>query len=254
MSPGTPNCSATSHGCLRPGHNWRSLHNRSAVRHSAARRSAIRIAAGSPVSPTGSVRRTSGGPCLTPPLPSNASPASQRCRKGPTTSLSQARHRIRRTLKQRASSLWLQPQMVPLPYGNAIGSMCSNLPFSFPQRRLESARNGHAHASRFGRLAAVPASVWPCKPSSRLNRAPLFCALVIRSTLFAKLSAIRLFRSTHVFKSGGTSGGRRRTRLALTPPQPLGVATRATSARSRRNAIASVQHRANGPSTGGRNS
>ena len=84
---------------------------------------------------------------------------------------------------------------------------------------LESARNGDAHASRFGRLVAVPASVWPCKPSSRLNRAPLFCALVIRSTLFAKLSAIRLFRSTHVFKSGGTSGGRRRTRLALAPPQ-----------------------------------
>ena len=118
---------------------------------------------------------------------------------------------------------------------------------------LESARNGDAHASRFGRLAAVPASVWPCKPSSRLNRAPLFCALVIRSTLFAKLSAIRLFRSTHVFKSGGTSGGRRRTRLALTPPQPLGVATKAASAPSRRNAIASVQHRANGPSASGCN-
>ena len=91
---------------------------------------------------------------------------------------------------------------------------------------LESARNGHAHASRFGRLAAVPSSTRPCKPSSRLNRAPLFCALVIRSTLFAKLSAIRLFRSTHVFKSGGTSGGRRRTRLALTPPHPSALPQR----------------------------
>ena len=63
LSPGTPNCSATSRGCLRPGHNWRSLHNRSAVR-----RSAIRVAARSSVSATGSVRNTSGGPCLTLPL------------------------------------------------------------------------------------------------------------------------------------------------------------------------------------------
>ena len=41
------------------------------------------------------------------PSPSNASPASQRCRRGPS-SLSQERHRICRALKQRALSLWPQ--------------------------------------------------------------------------------------------------------------------------------------------------
>lgn len=43
--------------CLCPGHSWRSLYKSSAVR----------IAGGSSVSPTGSVRRTSGGRCLTSP-------------------------------------------------------------------------------------------------------------------------------------------------------------------------------------------
>ena len=55
--------------CLCPGHNWRALHNRSAVRHSA-----VRVAAGSSVSPTGSVRRTSGGPCLTSPAVAPSQP------------------------------------------------------------------------------------------------------------------------------------------------------------------------------------
>ena len=57
--------------CLCPGHNWRSLYNRSAVRLSA-----IRVAAGSSVSPTGSVRRTSGNPGLTPPPPMHPQPRS----------------------------------------------------------------------------------------------------------------------------------------------------------------------------------
>ena len=52
--------------------------------------------------------------------------------------------------------------------------------------------------SRPGRLAAVSSSTWPCRPRSRLTCAPLFCALVIRGALFARRSAIRLFRFTHV--------------------------------------------------------
>ena len=52
--------------------------------------------------------------------------------------------------------------------------------------------------SRPGRLAAVSSSTWPCRPRSRPTCAPLFCALVIRGALFARRSAIRLFRFTHV--------------------------------------------------------
>ena len=117
---------------------------------------------------------------------------------------------------------------------------------------LESARNGDAHASRFGRLAAVPSSVWPCKPSSRLNRAPLFCALVIPSALFQTFCGPALpFHPRAQVR--GASGRHCRTQLALTLPQPLSVATKATSAHSRRNAIASVQRRANAPYSRSRN-
>ena len=113
--------------------------------------------------------------------------------------------------------------------------------------RLESTRNGHAHTSRPGRLAAVSASAWACRRSSRLTCAPLFCALVIPNALF-----------TIVLRSGSsvstacsvrrTPGGRCRTRPAPMPPQPLSVATKAASARWRKNATASVGRRANGPS------
>ena len=95
-------------------------------------------------------------------------------------------------------------------------------------RRLESARNGHAHTSRPGRLAAVSASVWPCRPGSRLTCAPLFCALVIPSALLSNV----LWSGSPVSPTcvvRRASGGRSRTRLALMPPQPLSVATKGTA-------------------------
>ena len=52
--------------------------------------------------------------------------------------------------------------------------------------------------SRPGRLAAVSSSTWPRRSRSRLTCAPLFCVLVIRGDLFARRSATRLFRFTHV--------------------------------------------------------
>ena len=114
--------------------------------------------------------------------------------------------------------------------------------------RLASARIRHAHASRFGRLTAVPASTRLCRPSSRVTCASLFCALVIPSALFQSFCGPALpFHPRAQVR--GASGRHCRTRLALMPPKPLGVATRATSAPTRRNAIASVNRKGNGPSS-----
>ena len=115
-------------------------------------------------------------------------------------------------------------------------------------RSLASARNGQTRTCRPGRLAAVSASAWLCRPSLRLACAPLFCALVIHCALFQTFCGPALPFHPPA-QARRASGGRCRTRLALMPPQPFSVATKATSARCRKNAIASVERQATGPST-----
>ena len=99
--------------------------------------------------------------------------------------------------------------------------------------------------SRPGRLAAVSSSTWPCRSRSRLTCAPLFCVLVIRGDLFARRSATRLFRFTHVLGPPhlgrplpSTSRSDASPSLAALPRRPPPLA-----------AIASIECQAKGPST-----
>ena len=104
---------------------------------------------------------------------------------------------------------------------------------SYKEARKHLERPG-ARTSRPGRLAAVSASAWACRRSSRLTCAPLFCALVIPNALFTMVlrSGSSVSTSCSVRR---TPGGHCRTCPAPMPTQPLSVATKAASARWRKN-------------------
>ena len=74
------------------------------------------------------------------------------------------------------------------------------MPYKTGTRLLGVARNpaNGFPARLLARWAAGSRPTWPCRPSSRLTCVPLFCAIVIPSTLYYKLSAVRLLRFTHV--------------------------------------------------------
>ena len=79
----------------------------------------------------------------------------------------------------------------------SIGGEMTRLPAALAACLSWSTRSDHAPLPD---LAGWPwsRSTWPCRPSSRLNRALLFCSLVIPCAPFARRSAIRLSRFTHV--------------------------------------------------------
>ena len=149
--------------------------------------------------------------------------------------------------------LLLLPRVVPQMQGPVSDGVRNHPPLP---RRAETLGSSHQIAglhllehvrrppspSRPGRLAAVSSSTWPCRPSSRPTCAPLLCALVLPGALFARCSAIRRFRFTHV----------------LSPPhlgRPLPNTSRSDASpasqrchEGRRNhAVASVEYLANKP-------